>query len=73
MQFLFAILPFFVKAYVATACTPPNIMLEVRPAENASTVTFPVPMYSDCTLTESQLLPAGMSNELELDRLFTDI
>ena len=64
MQLIFAILPFFVNAYVATACTPPNIMLEVQPAEGASTVTFPVPMYSDCTLTESKVLPAGMFNEL---------
>lgn len=67
MQLILAILPFLVNAYVATACTPPFIMLEVQPVENASTVTFPTPMYEDCTLTVPKVLPAGMFNEAQYD------
>jgi len=60
----FAILSFFFNAYVATACTPPNIMLEVQSAEDASFITFPAAMYTDCTLTTPEALPAGMFDEL---------
>ena len=62
MRSTFAILLFF-SAYVTTSCTPPNIMLEVQPTEDASSVTFPVTMYTDCTLTVPELLAAGMFDE----------
>ena len=62
MRSTHAILSFF-NAYVTIACTPPNIMLEVQSAENASVVTFPITMYTDCTLTVSEALAAGMYDE----------
>jgi hypothetical protein len=64
MQFIFAILYIFFNTYIATAYTPPNIILDVQPNNSESFVTFLVPIYSDYTFAFAESLDAGIFNKL---------